>query len=60
MDDYLTKPLRAEELRVILQHWINGNFAADDQHTDNAAAQRRTDDRAGRDTDGNLSRRPNA
>ncbi|MEY2422828.1 MAG: two-component system, OmpR family, response regulator [Acidimicrobiaceae bacterium] len=47
MDDYLTKPLRAEELRVTLEHWINGNLAADDQHTDTAGARRRTDDRAG-------------
>jgi CheY-like chemotaxis protein len=47
MDDYLTKPLRAEELRATLQHWIAGNLAADDQHTDTAGARRRTDDRAG-------------
>ena len=47
MDDYLTKPLRAEELRVTLQRWINGTVVDDDQHTNPADACRRAGERAG-------------
>jgi CheY-like chemotaxis protein len=45
MDDYLTKPLRAEELRVTLQHWINGPVI-DDDHAAPALMARRAGDRS--------------
>jgi CheY-like chemotaxis protein len=45
MDDYLTKPLRAEELRVTLQHWINGP-GIHDHHAAPALMSRRADDRS--------------
>jgi CheY-like chemotaxis protein len=46
MDDYLTKPLRAEELRATLQHWINEPVIHDDQHAVPAVMARRAGDRS--------------